>query len=272
MTLTSILPSVEDLSGANGWFAVVRSALVFAVVLFAAGAVIRMCLGKGANLTKALSASLTVLLVYLATILLYLFLPGLRSELAQLPFIFVDEERLILRNLSQLSETVLYGSLVRLGMLAFLVNLLESLLPQGEGFWKWYLWRGVTVVLALALYSFLTAVIEAAAPQVFGLWAKWLILGCWTFILLSGALHLLTSVVLTVVNPVIGFLYTFFFSNILGSQFSKSILTTLILTALTGVLNYLDFRVFSFAEFSLAAYGPTCLIVLGAMYLFGKFL
>lgn len=272
MFLTSFIPSLDDLTGANGWFAVVRSALIFAILLFAAGAVIRMCLGKGANLTRAVSACLTILLVYLASVLLYLFLPGLRTELAQLPFVYVDSQRFILRNLSDLSEPVLFGSLVRLGMLAFLVNLLESLLPEGDDFWKWYLWRGVTVIMTLALYGFLADVLEAAAPKVFTEWAKWLILGCWTFILLSGALHWITGAVLAVVNPVLGALYAFFFSHVLGSQFSKSILTTLILTGLVAVLNYAGFRVFAFADFSLAAYGPTCLIVIAAMYLFGKFL
>lgn len=272
MFLTSLFSRLEALATSLDWITVIKTAAIFAVVLFAAGTVIRLVLGKGSNLTCAVSASLSVLLVYLAALLLYLFLPEIRAQLSQLPFVFVDDQRFILRTLSELSEPVFYGSLVRLALLAFLVNLLESLLPQGETFLRWYLWRGVTVLLALALYSFFTTLIEAAAPQVFTIWAKYVILGAWTVILLSGALKVLFSLVLTVVNPIIGFLYTFFFSNLFGSQFSKSILTTLILVALIAALNHLGLRVFSFDGFSLAAYGPTCIIAIVTLYLFGKFL
>ena len=78
--------------------------------------------------------------------------------------------------------------------------------------------------------------------------------------------------VLSVVHPIIGVLYAFFFSNLFGRQFSKSILTTLILTALVGGLNQMGFSRFAFSDFSLLTYGPVCLILIGTLYLFGRFL
>lgn len=271
MTLSSIIPSLQELS-ASGWFAVIRLVLLVGAVLFTAGALVRMYQGKGAQITKSIAASLTVLLIYYASILLYLFLPALRTQLVQLPFVYTDGSRFLLRNLSELSEPVLFGSLVRLGILSFLVNLLDSLLPEGDSFLKWCLWKAVTVVMALSLYNFLTLVLEAAAPGLFTHWAKWLILGCWTFILLSGALHWLTTLVLTVLNPVVGALYAFFFSHVLGCQFSKSILTTLILVILAVALNFYDIRVFSFDSVALSSWGPAGLILTLVLFLFGKFL
>ena len=85
-------------------------------------------------------------------------------------------------------------------------------------------------------------------------------------------LSFLLTLVLTAVHPVIGALYAFFFSNLLGRQFSKSILTTLILTGLVGTLNRLGFYQFAFSDFSLLSYGPTCVILTLTLYLFGKFL
>lgn len=270
--LSSLLPQVQELASQIDWVSLVRTALIFSAVAFAAGSVLRVFLGRGSNITRAVSASLSVLMIYLAAILIYLFLPDYRAELASLPFITVDEQRLVLWELTGLSEELLYGSILRLALLAFLVNLLEALLPQGEKFFTWYLWRCVTVLAGLVVYRFCCALLDQFLPQVMDQWAKAVVLGFWTLILMSGILKLLLSIVLTVINPIVGALYTFFFSNLLGRQFSKSILTTLILVGLVGVLNQMGFSQFAFGEFSLLGYGPTCIILVATLYLFGRFL
>lgn len=270
--MTSILPQVQQIAGQIDWLTVLRTALMFAVTAFAAGAVLRIVFGKQAKITRAISASLSILMIYLAAVLIYLFLPGYRAELASLPFITVDDQCFILWNLPELSDTVLYGSLLRLFLLAVLVNLLESLLPDGEKFTTWYLWRCLTALAGLVFYHLLCGLAEQYAPELFGDWAKPVVLGFWALILLSGALKLLLTVVLTVVHPLIGALYAFFFSNLFGRQFSKSILTTLILVGLVSALNGMGFTQFAFSDFSLLSYGPTCLILIGTLYLFGRFL
>lgn len=145
-------------------------------------------------------------------------------------------------------------------------------MPEGRNFFTWYLWRMATVFAALAGYSFLCGFLEKLLPALFTEWAKPIVIGFWGVILLSGVLKLLLSVILTVMNPIIGALYTFFFSNLIGRQFSKSILTTLILVALVAALNQIGFVLFAFSDFSLAVYGPACGILVLTLYLFGKFL
>lgn len=270
-TLTSILPQVEAL-GSIDWLSLLKTVLIFAVVIFAVGTVIRMILGKGSSLTCAVSACISILLVYLAAILIYLFLPDWRAELPQLPFLTVDAQHFALWRLSDLTDSLLYASVLKLGILAFLVNLLEVLLPKGEKFSTWYLFRTVTVLAALAGYGALIHFLDGVVPELFTLWAKPLVLGFWAVILLSGVLKVLLSIVLTVMNPIVGALYTFFFSNLLGKQFSKSILTTVILVGVVEALNRLGATQFAFSDFSLAAYGPACLILIGTLYLFGRFL
>ena len=44
------------------------------------------------------------------------------------------------------------------------------------------------------------------------------------------------------------------------------------LVGLVGGLNRLGFSQFAFSDFSLLSYGPTCLILVGTLYLFGRFL
>lgn len=271
-SLTSILPQVQHLAGQTDWLTVLRTALMFAVIAFASGTVLRLIFGKQAKITRAISASLSILMMYLAAVLIYLFLPNVRAELASLPFITVDEQRFVLWQLSELSDSLLYGSLLRLFLLAFLVNLLEVLLPEGEKFTSWYLWRCLTALAGLVCYRLVCGLAEQYVPELFTHWAKPVVLGFWALILLSGVLKVLLTVVLTVVHPVIGALYTFFFSNLFGRQFSKSILTTLILAGLVSGLNALGFTQFAFSDFSLLSYGPTCLILIGTLYLFGRFL
>lgn len=272
MFVTSVLPQVEALAGSIDWLDLLKTVLIFAVVIFAAGTVLRMVFGKGSNLTRAVSACVTILLVYLAAVLVYLFLPEYRAELPGLPFLTVTEQHFTLWKLSDLSDPLLYGSVMKMAILAFLVNLLESVLPDGKKFLTWYLWRTATVLAALVAYGAVCHGLERVFPELFTLWAKPLVLIFWAVILLSGVLKVLLSIVLTAVNPIIGALYTFFFSNLLGRQFSKSILTTVILVALVEVLNRIGFVQFAFSDFSLAAYGPACVILMATLYLFGRFL
>ena len=270
--LTSILSQVQQTVTQTDWLTVLRTALMFAAVAFAAGAVMRVFFGKQAKITRAVSASLSILMIYLAAVLLYLFLPHYRAELASLPFVTVDQYRFAVWQISALSDGLLYGSLLRLFLLAVLVNLLETLLPQGDSFGKWYLWRCLTALTALVLYKLLCGLLEEYCPALLFQWAKPAVLLLWALILLSGVLKLLMTLVLTVVNPVIGALYAFFFSNLVGRQFSKAILTTLILTGFVGVLNRIGFYQFAFSDFSLLSYGPACIILIGTLYLFGRFL
>ena len=178
----------------------------------------------------------------------------------------------MLWDIARLSRDPLCSALLRMALLAFLVNILESFLPEGNGIVSWYLWRFVTVLASLGLYTGICSAADTLAPQIFGSWAMYILIAVWAVILLSGVLKLVLSVVLTVVNPVIGVLYTFFFSNKVGKQFSKAILTTLIMVAVFYGLNELGMTQFAFSQFSPAAYGPTCLIAAVVLYLFGKLL
>ncbi len=270
--LTSILPQVQEIAGQIDWLSVIRTALMFAVTAFAAGAILRIVFGKQAKVTRAISASLSILMIYLAAVLIYLFLPNYRAELVSLPFITVDEQRFVLWQLSELSDSMLYGGLLRLFLLAVLVNLLETLLPDGDKFITWYFWRCLTALTGLVCYRLICSLVEQYVPELLTVWAKPVVLCFWALILLSGILKILLTVVLTVVHPIIGALYAFFFSNSLGQQFSKSILTTLLLVVLVLVLNGMGFHQFAFSSFSLLSYGPTCLILIGTLYLFGRFL
>lgn len=272
MFLTSLLPSFFSLSGEFNWFDILKTVLFLSALFFAAGTILRVIFGKDSKTCRALSACLSIVMLYLAAILLYLFLPDIRSELASLPFVTVDHHRFVLWNLSELPDTILYSALIRLALLAFLVNFLEAVMPRGKAFFSWYFWKCATILLSLVLYRLCCSLADLYIPELFTTWAKPVILIFWSTILFSGIIKLLLSVVLTVMNPIIGALYTFFFSNLLGRQCSKSLLTTAVLVVLIVVLNHLGFAQFAFSDFSPASYLPVCAILIGTLYSFGRFL
>lgn len=267
-----MLPAVTGLAASIDWSYILKTAVLIAAAFLIIGAVFCVVFGKDSPLVRATSACLSLVLVYLTAIVLYRFLPHIRASLPALPFITVTGDAFYLWNPAHLGTTQLFPSLLQLFILAFLVNILDTFLPKGEKLLSWYLMRTACVAVALGLYMVISGLVTRFASQVFGEWAGAILIGIWAFILLTAIVRAVVAVVLTVINPIIGGLYAFFFSNVLGQQFSKSILTTLLCLAILAVLDRLGLSAFAFESFSLASYGPACLIAMVALYLFGKLL
>lgn len=267
-----MLPAVSEISQNVDWLYILKTALLAAAAVCIIGGVLRLIFGKGSKLVRSVSASINVVMIYLTAIILYVLAPQLRDSLTSLPFISVSEEAFYLWDITSLTHSSLFPALLQLFVLAFLVNVMETFLPQGKNFLSWYGFRLLSVAASLGLYTLLGVLVQNFAPQIYGEWAGFILLGLWLLILLTGLLKVLLAVILTAVNPIIGTIYTFFFSNIFGRQFSKAILTTLLCVALLMLLRSLGISAFAFETFSLASYGPTCIIAVLALYLFGKLL
>ena len=270
--LTSLFQQALSWISSHSWFPFVQAIFLLVLSIFLLGAIFRLIFGKGSTFNRAVSASLSVLLVYLAVILIELFLPDYREALPALPFVQVDSEHLFLQNVLHLPGEILYPSILRLLILSFIVNLLEEFLPEGKNFLSWYLWRVVVVLASLTPYAILCSTLEASVPSFFGVYAKLFVWAYMALILLTGILKVGMGLILSAVNPLIGSLYAVFYTDPIGKQLSKSILTALLI--MTGIaLAYLDgLTEFAFADFSLLVYGPICLAVFVGLYFFGKFL
>ena len=99
-----------------------------------------------------------------------------------------------------------------------------------------------------------------------------ILLGLLIIMLAVGALKFLVGAVLTTVNPLIGFLYTFFFANVVGKQLSKAVLTTAILSALVYGLSVIGWTTIFIGVSALTAYIPFLVILLLVWYISGKVL
>ena len=101
-------------------------------ILLVLGGLFRVFFGKRSNLNHALSSAIGILAVYILGIFLYGSSHALSGLLASLPFVAVRDGMLALFSFSSASTPEICAMLVRMIMLAFLVNLLDTVLPKGK--------------------------------------------------------------------------------------------------------------------------------------------
>ena len=109
-------------------------------------------------------------------------------------------------------------------------------------------------------------------PDALTLYAPAIVLCVLLAFLLMGVINFLLGLVLTATNPILGAIYTFFFSTLVGKQLSKAVLTTLILTALVFLLEYLGVGLLLITGTALLAYIPAIVMMLILWYLIGHIL
>ena len=84
--------------------------------------------------------------------------------------------------------------------------------------------------------------------------------------------QVLKVVIIAFLDPIIGALYTFFFSNIIGRNLAKALVTTALVTALMALLEQLELTTIFIAASGLTAYIPLLVIVLVLWYIIGHIL
>lgn len=263
----SYFPAEIDL-----WQAV-RFMLLFAAGSLVMGVLSRIILGKRSSLNHSLSAAVGILFIYALTVVVYTFKPwNLHGLLSPLPFVSFTGEYLVVLPITDLQFPALCSELLSLVILAFLVNLLDSLMPKGKNVLGWYLLRFFTVVGSMLLHYAVRTALRTYLPEVLVTYAPAVLLGLLVFMLLSGVLNLVLGAVITVANPFLGAMYTFFFSSVIGKQLSKAIFTSAVLCAVVYLLEYFGYTVICVSMAALAAYIPLVLVLLLLWYLIGHVL
>lgn len=246
---------------------------IFAACALAVGLLARIIFGKRSSLNHSISSAMGILCIYAVSIVVYTFNPyGLRQYLSPLPFVSFNGNSLSVFLFSGMQLTVICHEVLSMIILAFLVNLLDTWIPKGSKILGWYGYRFLTVALSMALHYGVTWAFNTFLPGALVTYAPMILLGLLVAMLLLGFLNIILGLVLTVVNPIIGALYTFFFSNIIGKQITKAVITTLILCAVVYVLNYLGYAVIGISAAALISYLPLIGALLVLWYLFGHVL
>ena len=246
---------------------------VFAFVILFIGLLCRVVLGKLSSMNHAVSSAMGILFIYALTIVIYTFDPYALSEyLAPLPFVTFSGDVLHIFSFEGAELTEICREVLSMVILAFLVNLLDIWIPKGKKLFSWFILRLFTVLLAMVFHYFVQWAFNAFLPGVLVTYAPTILLCILGATLFLGFANLLLSLVLTIVNPLLGALYTFFFSNMIGKQISKAVFTTAILSAVVYALNYYGYAAIGISAGILGNYVPLLAVLLVLWYLLGQVL
>lgn len=259
---TSLLPA--ELT----FLSMVKFIGILILCAFAVGLVIRILFGKGSALNRAVSASMGILCVYIMTVVIYTFSPaGLERYLVPLPFVKLSADYVYIMSFMNGDISAICSEALSMVMLVLLYNIADSILPDGKKALTWFVFRFITVSLAIAIHYVLTVLTESFLPDLIVSYAPTIMLILLIASLLAGVLGFLLGLVLTVVNPILGILYGFFFSNKLGKQISKAMLTTGVLSVLVTILEHFGFSIICISAAALLSYIPLLAVLLVLWYL-----
>lgn len=239
------------------------------------GSLGRTLLGQNSPLSNAASSAIGILFIYIATVVVMTVggeLEQFRQYLSPLPFVSIEGDQLHLFVFEGADTNLICTQIMSMVILAFLVNLLDTMLPRGSGIITWFLLRCVTVVLAILCHWGATELINAIIPDVIANNASTILLGLLVVMLAVGALKYLVGFAIATVNPIIAALYTFFFANVVGRQLSKAVLTTALLTALVWGLNTIGLSVIPIDLAALTGYMPFLAVLAVIWYIVNQIL
>lgn len=232
----------------------------------------RLIFGRRSQLNHAVSSAIAILCIYVVNVVIYSTGAKLDVILSPLPFVSISGDYLTLFPILTAQTNAICAHVLDMVILAFLMNLLDSWLPKGKKLLGWYFFRFLSVVLAICLQYVVNLLLGVLVPQGLADVAPMVLVIILVASLALGALKLVVGGALAFINPLLGILYTFFFSSTVGKQLSKAILTTAILTGLVCLLNYLGITAVYIASAALAAYLPLVIIVLILWYVVGHLL
>jgi len=263
----SYLPSEID------FMAVAQFLLYFAAASLVLGGISRVVLGKRSSLSHALSSVMAVLFIYTVTVVIYTFKPwNLDILLSPLPFVTFSDHYLIIHPILDLTFPSFCTELLSLLILAFLINLVDTLIPEGEGVVSWLLLRLITVLGSFALHLLVSWAFRTYLPDALVTYAPVVLLGILLILLASGVISLLLGLVIAITSPFLGAMYSFFFSHIVGKQISKAMFTGGIICGILWLLEHVDLVVILITPAALLTYIPLALVLLVLWFLIGHIL
>lgn len=264
---SSYLPTEID------FMTVAQFLLYFAAASLVLGTISRVVLGKRSSLNHSLSSAMAILFLYAMTIVIYTFKPWeLDLLLSPLPFATFSEHYLIVLPILDLEFPALCTQVLSLIILAFLINLVDTLLPAGENLFSWLLLRLMMVLASFGVHLAAAWAFRTYLPDVLVDYAPMILLILLVLMLLSGFLTLVLSLVISVTSPFLGAMYSFFFSNIVGKQMSKAVFTSAVLCGILWLLEHYGLVVILITPAALLTYIPLALAMLALWYLIGHLL
>ena len=247
--------------------------LYFGAASLILGVLGRLVLGKRSSLNQSLSSVMAILLIYAVTIVVYTFKPwNLEQLLSPLPFVTFAGDYLIVFPLHDTAIPTLCTEILSLVILAFLINLVDSLMPVGESVLGWFFLRVFGVIVCMGLHWATCWAFNTYLPEILVAYAPSILLALLLFMVFSGVISLVLGAILTLNSPFLGAMYTFFFSNVIGKQVSKAVFTSVILCVIFFLIGYFGYTIITITSAALLTYIPLVLVFLLLWYLIGHVL
>jgi hypothetical protein len=247
--------------------------LYFAAASLVLGGISRLVLGKRSSLSLSVSSVMATLFIYTVTVVIYTFKPwNLDILLSPLPFVTFSDHYLIVHPITDLTFPALCTQLLSLLVLTFLINLVDALIPTGDGIFRWLLLRLMTVLGCFALHLLVSWAFRTYLPEALVTYAPSILLAVLLVLLGSGVISLVLGLLIAITSPFLGAMYSFFFSNIVGKQISKSIFTTGVLCGIFYLMERIGLVVILISPAALLTYIPLALVLLVLWFLMGHIL
>lgn len=256
--INSLLPAGFD------WQSFLKASLILALGIMILGLLARLLFGKNSLLNRSLSSAISILFIYIVTVVIHSFGVNLSFLISPLPFITLSGDYLYLSvDLTQLSS-----QLFSMVILSFLANLAESWLPNGKGIFGWFFFRCISVLLAMLLHLIVVSILNVILPAIVLLWTPKIMLWALIAMIILGAFKVLFAVT----SPLFKALHSFFFGHVIGKMIYRAVLTTAILGVIIYALNYFGVATVYIAASALTAYAPVLAVLLVIWYVIGHLL
>lgn len=267
---SELVGQIQDISVSAVQYLKFLGILVFGILLISS--LTRFLFGKEAQINLAVTSAMEILCVYVVNTVIYALGLQLQQFITPLPFVTMVEDYLLIFPILSAEFTDICHHVLKLLIVAFLVNVINEFIPKGEKVLTWLLLRIITVILAVAAIYGAELALNTYLPQGFADIAPTVLLCALVALVLLGSLKVFVGAAMAFLDPIVAALYTFFFSNFIGRALAKAMVSTALLTALVVALDYLGITVVHIAAAVLTAYIPLLLIVLVLWYIVGQIL
>jgi hypothetical protein len=252
--------------------------LVFSLAVLLISLIGHFALGKESSLKQSLTSALGIIMLYAMGVVIYTFSPrDFSAYLNQLPigtFLVNEEGQQILRlhSLRNLTLPELSYHMLRIFMLAVLVNLLGDITPKNMRKIGWILFRLFMLGCAIGLNYAVFKVIDMFAPSLLIKYGPMILLSILAFSFLLGFLKFFSAIVATVINPIFGAFHAFFFKSKSGKCMSRAIGSTVIVTFLLYIFGKLGYGDLPIHPGALSGYVPFTLSMFLLWLIVGRIL
>lgn len=221
----------------------------------------RILFGRHSLLNSAISSAIGILFIYTLQVVLYTFPNQLSAYIPPLPYITFRDSSLNLFSFVGSPYTAVCFQLLSTIILAFIMNMVDRLMPKGKNILTWLFSRVLTIACTVLIHNIVVGLFVKYMPEGIVTYAPTILLAILAAMLLTGALKLVVGALMATVNPFIAALYTFFFASLVGKQITRAVLTTAIISGLVYFMGYMGITTISIASAALITYIPFALVL-----------